>query len=102
MSQINEASSEKVERVFVNLCESEIAKSSENEKPSQKWTWEVVDACSVPEFYVRPPIRKVIRNGRVYYEGLEPRTLRLPNRISSPKCSKESPRKKSIKKCNLQ
>lgn len=58
--------------------EIEVEEHDVKERPRRRWVFELVDPRTVPEYYSRPPPRKIIRDGEVYYEGLEPRMMYRP------------------------
>nr|CDS29572.1 expressed protein [Hymenolepis microstoma] len=59
---------------------SDLEEQNDKKKSSQRWKFELVDPRTVPEYYYRLPPRKIIRNGEVYYEGLNPRKVHRPSR----------------------
>ncbi|VDO12495.1 unnamed protein product [Rodentolepis nana] len=82
------------EELFPNLfgrsnenCEEESSKEvadleehSDKKKSGQLWKFELADPRTVPEYYCRLPPRKIIRNGVVFYEGLNPTKVCRPTR----------------------
>ncbi|KAM3171829.1 hypothetical protein ACTXT7_015806 [Hymenolepis weldensis] len=58
--------------------EIEVEEHGVRERQRRRWVFELVDPRTVPEYYSRAPPRKIIRDGEVYYEGLEPRMMHRP------------------------